>query len=1272
MLAPAAALRSGAAQLTSTSLAPVQPATSVMAPPIDVVVGVANLGRGVSAGDFVLNITALQHCDVICFSEPGDLSRSQGAQKALALDAFHRIYAARDLSHGSYGGVVLLVRKTALAVSHADTTCAGGIEFASARLHRAADGPTGPAIATVTAAYASCSAAVSHGPRPFIDAIDETVRRHALPDVPSLLMGDLNAHHPSFGGDGSKLDARGKLLSEWALASNMPVVGLPTRGTAALDLLLCSTRVCAPEVRTMRGTDHNALVVHVEPKEDSAPAFWEHRAVPPKSGVDEPRFLAKLEGLLRGSAGNLRKKEHQLLHALTEAMRAAGYVFKRVPVRRDHRPPTVEQIMSASHCSAWAAIRLLRAPSTRTPTVDAPIDRILSCFGSKGKQRDHTDVPLVRSAPTAFTPVLPSDVSLAIARNNVKACADPDGISARVMAMASKSASFLNRFAELMNECLRAGEVPPRWNNCDISPIPKPGRDPSEVSNLRPIYLISMLSKTADRINDSRARCTFVPHPRQLGFREGCPIDPVPFALLHHCRVAQTMRSTQGPGKQEPTYALAIAADITDAFPGSSAWGIIHGYGDGIDDDVRQFKIAQLTGRRVRIRYRGRHSEWDPIRDGTNQGTVSGPTDWSAFSKTLLDALEPWRRGPGATKEYAMVADDLSAVIVGTEAQIRYAAAEFFKTLGNWATQYSMKISKKTTAVLVSATQAHTGNAWWKHARWKCQDVEVRVAPQMKLLGYVIDEKLSLAPAVAHAVAKHTEALHMLLPVMATMSLQDKAAIYDSLAVSHIRRIAPVIMCIRGSNDRLWDELDAALATGARCVTGIIQTASSALARREAGLLDARALAAKETIRLAAKFRSMNLDSPVIRDAVKFLERFEVTKTLPVDISGSVVDRTLSDASLTRYVTRIHVDPKPQLTEFESLIMRRVPPLDEYGDELDRDPDDVAAVKRDVNRRMERWVRKVTRKQAVIVFTDGSVQKKSKLAGGAGAGVLFHPDGHEYSATQVCGTHCCSFSAEAAGFECFKRLLRRLAESGMIPQGSVVVVLSDSQSLLAALATGPQRQRDKRLADLWEFLLTMSRDYDLIFILRFIYGHTGWNAADRADEEAGNAARRAKQHGQSTWWKDCARTAAEPVVESIQQRGVSQTFRERVEQQQRRGARGAPRRRPGPLPSKWPARRYRAWPRWSLTLLCQLRSNACPRLGGHLVGRIFHCPRCGAMTTRGESHVDSMVEHAFKCGRGFNKRRQFGIKGVIDLWVRPRVAMDYLREVFFDHLPPVP
>jgi len=84
------------------------------------------------------------------------------------------------------------------------------------------------------------------------------------------------------------------------------------------------------------------------------------------------------------------------------------------------------------------------------------------------------------------------------------------------------------------------------------------------------------------------------------------------------------------------------------------------------------------------------------------------------------------------------------------------------------------------------------------------------------------------------------------------------------------------------------------------------------------------------------------------------------------------------------------------------------------------------------------------------------------------------------------------------------------------------------------------------------------------------------------------------------------------------------------------------------------------------TTLCQLRTNACPKLGGHLHGHTHHCARCGAWTQR-DNHGNSMVEHAFRCPRVRNKRRQFHVRDIVDLWRRPRACIDYIREAFFEY-----
>jgi hypothetical protein len=60
----------------------------------------------------------------------------------------------------------------------------------------------------------------------------------------------------------------------------------------------------------------------------------------------------------------------------------------------------------------------------------------------------------------------------------------------------------------------------------------------------------------------------------------------------------------------------------------------------------------------------------------------------------------------------------------------------------------------------------------------------------------------------------------------------------------------------------------------------------------------------------------------------------------------------------------------------------------------------------------------------------------------------------------------------------------------------------------------------------------------------------------------------------------------------------------------------------------------------------------------------------GTPTMRGAANPDavkSMVEHAFICPRAHYKRRTFRIKGIADLWVRPRRAFDYVNETFLAH-----
>ena len=1229
---------------------------------VDCVVGVTNFGRGVSTPHLVSNLKTLSHCDVICVSEPGSSYRS-GTQNGIAIADFEYIHATRGLDH-QYAGILLLVRKSKLVVSHAETFSAGALQIASCIVHRPDEnGATSP-VCVVMGVYATCSRDYAADANTLVQLLSDRkqfVCSFAPAGTPLIVMGDFNAHHPSFGDDTGTCDARGKALHEWALQHSLQVVGLPTRGNAALDIVLCTAAlpVCTPAVRKVLGTDHDkALTVDIDPCPSSDAVYFEHRAVRP-STVDDALFLATLERVLRAgsSAPSPRDRDFRIIAALREAMVAVGFAFRRCPVNPRTTPPTIQQILSAAHRSVWSAIRLLRRPSRRLEC-DVESDDVLRCFGSAGKQRDHHDAPLVRGAPATFTPVCREEVAAAIRRHNPRACPDSNGFDGAILRLAAKSTLFLTFFADMLSDCLRLGTVPARWNCCDITPIPKPGRDPSVVANLRPIYLINMIAKTADRVFDTRCRARFTPHPQQFGYRQGVPIDAVPLAALEMCCQGQTEQDPRGP-----VACLVIAADIADGFPGAAARGIMDGYGD-LPEDLRQVKVAMLTNRRVRVRHRGQVSAWDDIRDGTNQGFVSGPVDFSAFSSTLLQRLEVWSKTRGATKHFAMVADDLNATIVGVRAEIQAAADAFFKVLGDWLGEYEMRLSPKTKAVVVTPTTAPTRRGW--SMRFTCNGVTVHTQYSsehgaLPLLGYRFDPKLTLNAAVGYALSKHDQALHTIAPLLGVASMQDRAAVYDSLALSHIRRVSVVVLCARGLESRHWDALNQAIASGARMITGTTATASNALVILEAGFSDARAIAVSEATRLSAKLRALDFSSPTINHALAFLARSGKMRQLPEKTTGIVRDRPLVDPSLARFRSFVVVDPTPHLTETEAFIMRRDAPDDDDAlfDDGRPEPEHVRLVKRAANQRVRLWAKRAMARGAFVFFSDGSVIKSRRS--GAGACVMFARGREEFACRSACGTHCCSFSAEATGFSCFRRLVAQLARSGQIPRGSSVVVLSDSKSYLDALATGPLDQRDKRLADLWQFLLETARDFDLVFLFRFIYGHTGWPEADRADEEAREGARLAPRVGQCTWWKDCSRAAVHTPVDTILRKSVEGTFRDRVRRKQRGN-----RRLPDHLPSRWPSKRFARWTNFEKTTLCQLRTNACPKLGGHLHGHVHHCVRCGAWTRR-DNYGNSMVEHAFRCPRVRSKRRQFHVRDIVDLWRRPRACIDYIRETFFEY-----
>ncbi|GFN81534.1 RNA-directed DNA polymerase from mobile element jockey [Plakobranchus ocellatus] len=64
--------------------------------------------------------------------------------------------------------------------------------------------------------------------------------------------------------------------------------------------------------------------------------------------------------------------------------------------------------------------------------------------------------------------------------------------------------SCLHILLKLFNNIWTTGDIPPTWREASVVPIPKPGKDPFDPSNCRPIALTSCLCKTLERVVNDR------------------------------------------------------------------------------------------------------------------------------------------------------------------------------------------------------------------------------------------------------------------------------------------------------------------------------------------------------------------------------------------------------------------------------------------------------------------------------------------------------------------------------------------------------------------------------------------------------------------------------------------------------------------------------------------------------------------------------------------------------------------------------------------------
>ncbi|RUP24677.1 MAG: hypothetical protein EKK45_23650 [Curvibacter sp.] len=820
---------------------------------------------------------------------------------------------------------------------------------------------------------------------------------------------------------------------------------------------------------------------------------------------------------------------------------------------------------------------------------------------------------------------------------------DAAGISGRLLRYACEAKLFRTRLREFVQRCLE-GRLPAVWRRVVVRPLQKPGRPQGLVSSLRPVSDIPVMRALVEKVWAARAESTFSASPQQFGFRKGYSDDMVTTSLIRFVEAAQELRvrPTRVSGWRSHRV-LIVALDIKDAYPGMHPLRLIEALGRA-DGGLAAWAAAVTCSKSLEVRHGGLRSAWRELPAGSSTGTADAPLQWRVFFDVLLarirEVAESRTRHHKDVKIFAAaVADDLTLAFSGPSAEgMAAAAAAVLSAVTSWCAESNLRISSKSSALLVKPHCSHNAGVdprreWAdKHGTplppLRCGGVEVQVKEgyeTVKILGVLWDGFARFTQHFAEAqrkVARLMEPLRILRKWMPPWQMR-RLLIAGPQAVT--RHHLHAILGSKGVDMDAFEAVERMWTDAARMVCGAVANARGTTCVIEAGLVPLKLLATTVGCRRALEMRALAQTAATEKDREVCAQAQH--QMAMIGMAGVMRSMPPTEPGVARM--------RPHEVVAAELITVKPLPLVDVAVE-----DDNAAERAAANAMMYASLDKCP----VMAWSDGSY---SPPGGGnaerAGAGVLVKKNGVEiYRGSEGVPVPACSFSAEAAAMIALLTAIISLVEAGEVQHGTTAAVFSDSQGLLLALERGPLRQRLALGRTIWGLLLTMAAK-GIRVTLAFIFSHVGDADSDEVDQLAKDGLD-VRAIG-APRILDVVREVRQAAVADFVEKECAGALREKY---------GIERK-----PSGFPLKVWHGMAAHNARLLLQLRTGACPAVGGHLHNIDDRCPHCGVIMRRGEG---SACEHVFECTatEPVALRTRFAVEGFADVWAAPRRALQYL------------
>ncbi|GFX36948.1 RNA-directed DNA polymerase from mobile element jockey [Trichonephila clavipes] len=329
----------------------------------------------------------------------------------------------------------------------------------------------------------------------------------------------------------------------------------------------------------------------------------------------------------------------------------------------------------------------------------------------------------------------------------------------------------------IIHNIIKIGYFPIVWKTATVVPILKPGKDPTQAESFRPIALLSILGKVAEKIILNRlyhhVEENNILIPEQHGFR---PDLSTTHQLL---RVVETIKS----GFKNKKSTGAVFLDIQKAFDRVWREGLIFKL-IKYDFPPPLIKLisSYLTDRNFSVRINDTYSSHRPTEAGVAQGTLISPLLFNIYVNDI-----PIHHNT----TLCMFADDTAILASHTEPKlVARAINRHLLVLEDWFSKWKIALNvAKTEAVFFTRkTRLNYPDIYLHNER-------IPWSQSTKYLGVTLDKKLTFKQHITRIRENFIKKAHTfshLISRRSKLSRSNKLLIYSSLLRPVITYASPV------------------------------------------------------------------------------------------------------------------------------------------------------------------------------------------------------------------------------------------------------------------------------------------------------------------------------------------------------------------------------------------------------------------------------------------------------------------------------------------------